>query len=109
MTANKSLHTLARVLLIVGGLILILGAALQVVGGIKGLLDISPRVPSLDLLTSAVIGLIVGVLALIGAGQVTSPAWSIILLVLGFLVGSRGGILIFIGALIALVATFVKT
>ena len=109
MTANKSLHTLARVLLIVGGLILVLGAALQVVGGIRGLLDISPRVPSLDLLTSAVIGLIVGVLALIGAGQVTSPAWSIILLVLGFLVGSLGGILVFIGALIALVATFVKT
>lgn len=53
--------------------------------------------------------MIVGVLALIGAGQVSNPAWSIILMVLGFLVGSLGGILVFIGALIALVATFVKT
>jgi len=108
MTTNKSLHTLARLLLIVGGVILILGAMLNVVGGIRGLLDIAPRVPSLDLLTSAIIGIIVGVLALIGAGQISNPAWSIILLVLGFLVGSLGGILVFIGALIALVATFVK-
>jgi hypothetical protein len=45
----------------------------------------------------------------VGAGRVSSPAWGIILLVLGFLlIGSLGGILVFIGALIALVATFVK-
>ena len=109
MTTNKSLHALARLLLIIGGLILILGAVLQAVGNIRGLLDLAPSVPSLGSLTSGIIGLIVGVLALIGAGQVSNPAWSIILLVLGFLVGSLGGILIFIGALIALVATFVKT
>ena len=109
MTTNKSLHALARLLLIVGGIVLILGAVLQVIGDFGGLFDLAPRVPSLGLLTSALVGIVVGVLALIGAGQVTNPAWSIILLVLGFLVGSLGGILVFIGALIALVATFVKT
>ena len=78
-------------------------------GDIRGLLDLAPRVPSLGSLSSALVGVLVGILALIAAAQITNPAWGIILLVLGFLVGSLGGILVFTGALIALVATFVKT
>lgn len=109
MTSKASIHALARLLLLVGGIILILGAVLQVEGDIRGLLDLAPHVPSLGLLTSALVGILVGVLALVGAGQVTNPAWNIILLVLGYLVQSLGGILVLIGALIALVATFVKT
>ena len=108
MTSKTPLYSIARVLLIVGGLILILGAVLQVTGLVHDFLDLAPRVPSLDLLASALIGIVVGVLALMGAGQVSHPAWSIILLVLGYLVNGLGGILVFIGALIALVATFVK-
>ena len=99
---------MARLLLLIGGIILILGAVLQVSSDIRGFLDLAPRVPSLGLISSALIGILVGVLALVGAGQISNPAWNIILLVLGFIVGSLGGILIFIGALIALVATFVK-
>ena len=109
MTSKTSLHSLARLLLLVGGIILILGAVLQVESDVRGILDLAPRVPSLGILTSALVGIIVGVLALFGAGQVSNPAWSIILMVLGFLVQSLGGILVFIGALIALVATFVKS
>jgi hypothetical protein len=55
------------------------------------------------------VSILVGILALVGAGRVSNPAWGVILLVLGFLlIGSLGGILVFIGALIALVAIFVK-
>ena len=107
MSNKTQLRALARLLLLVGGIILILGAVLQVSSDLHGFLDLAPRVPSLGLLTSALVGILVGVLALVGAGQISNPAWSIILLVLGFLVGSIGGILVFIGALIALVATFV--
>jgi hypothetical protein len=109
LSSKTSLRSIARLLLIVGGLILILGAVLQLAGDVRNLLDLAPRVPSLGLLTSAIVGIVVGVLAFIGAGQVSNPAWAIVLMVLGFLVGSLGGILIFIGGLIALVAAFVKT
>lgn len=67
--------------------------------GIGGVLDNRP---------DAVVGLIVGILALIGSAQVTSPAWNIILFILGIVVGSFGGILIFIGGLIGLVAIYAK-
>ena len=112
MKYRTELHALARLLLLIGGIILILGGVLglvlQVSSDIRGFLDLAPRVPSLGLFASALVGILVGVLALVGAGQISNLAWNIILLVLGFLVGSLGGILIFIGALIALVATFVK-
>jgi hypothetical protein len=106
MTTRASLRSIARLLL---GIILILEAVLQLSGDIRGLLNLAPRVPSLDFFTSSIVSILVGVLALVGAGRVSNPAWGVILLVLGFLlIGSLGGILVFIGALIALVATFVK-
>ena len=109
MTTKASLRSIARLLLIIGGIILILEAVLQLGVDLRGLLDFAPRVPSLDVFTSALVSIVVGVVALIGAGQIRNPAWSIVLLVLGFLlIGSLGGILIFVGALVALVATFVK-
>jgi hypothetical protein len=109
MTTKSSLRSIARLLLVIGGIILILEAVLQLGVDLRGLLDFAPRVPSLDIFTSAIVSIVVGILALIGAGQIRNPAWSIILLFLGFLlIGSLGGILVFIGALIALIATFVK-
>jgi len=109
MSTRATLRSIARLLLVIGGIILILEAVLQLGVNLRGFLDLAPRVPSLDVFTSAIVSIIVGVLALIGAGQIRNPAWSVILLVLGFLlIGSLGGILVFIGALIALVATFVK-
>ena len=109
MSTKTTLRSIARLLLVVGGIILILEAVLQLGIDLRGLLDLAPRVPSLDVFTSALVSIVVGILALIGAGQIRNPAWSVILLVLGFLlIGSLGGILVFIGALIALVTAFVK-
>lgn len=108
MAQHQALHTLARALVLVGGLILLIGAVLQVID-VRSFLDLTPNVRSLTLFTSALIGIIVGVLALIGSTQTSSAVWCIILMVLGYLVGSLGGILVFIGALIGLVATLVKS
>ena len=92
----------------VGGVVLILGSVLQIVGS-RSILDLTPNIRSLGLFTGAIIGLVIGVLALIGASQVSSPVWTIILMVLGYLVSSLGGILIFIGALIGLVTALLKS
>ncbi|HEX9197312.1 MAG TPA: hypothetical protein VF906_05910 [Candidatus Bathyarchaeia archaeon] len=109
MTSRSSLYSLARLLLIVGGLVLILGAVLEVVGGLRGLFDLTFRIPSLDFLTGLVIAIIAGVVAFAGAGQIKNPALNIILLILGYLAWGIGGILIILGALVALVTRFVKT
>jgi len=109
MTSKSSLYSLARLLLIIGGLVLILGAVLDVVGGLRGLFDLTFRIPSLDFLTGLVIAIIAGIVAFAGAGQIKNPALNIILLILGYLAWGIGGILIILGALIALITRFVKT
>jgi hypothetical protein len=108
MTSKSSFYSLARILLIIGGLILILGAALDVVGGLRGLFDLNFRISSLGFLTGVVIAIIAGVVAFIGAGQISNTALNIILIVLGYLAGGLGGILVIIGAIVALVTKFVK-
>src|SRR6266699_3880114 len=75
MTTKATLRSIARLLLVIGGIILILEAVLQLSGDIKGLLNLAPRIPSLDFFTSSTVSILVGVLALIGAGRVSSPAW----------------------------------
>ena len=108
MAQNATLHSIARILILVGGVILLIGAALQLLDT-RALIDLAPSVRSLSVFSSAIIGIVVGVLALFGSNKVSSIVWCVILLVLGYLVGSIGGILVFIGALIALIAAVVKT
>ena len=109
MTSTSSLYSLARLLLIIGALILILGAVLEIVGGLRGLFDLTFLIPSLGFLTGLVIAIIAGVVAFVGAGQIKNPALNIILLILGYLAWGIGGILIILGALVALVTRFIKT
>src|SRR5438477_12875015 len=105
MSTKASLRSIARLLLLIGGIILILEAVLQLGVDLRGLLDFAPRVPSLDIFTSSIVSVLVGILSLVGAGQIRNPAWSIILMVLGLLsIGSISGILVCIGVLIALCA-----
>src|SRR6266516_4590302 len=105
MTSKSSLYSLARLLLIIGGLVLILGAVLDIAGGLRGVFDLTFRIPSLGFLTGVVIAIIAGVVAFVGAGQISNPALNIIL---GYLAWGIGGILIILGAFIALVTRFVK-
>jgi hypothetical protein len=94
-------------LYLLGGILLILGAILDIAGGLRGLLDFSTTVPSLGSLVGLLIAIVAGVLALVGMGQVSNPALSVILIILGYLAGGLGGIIVIIGAVIALVADFV--
>jgi hypothetical protein len=107
LSTKRSLQTLARLLFLLGGLVLILGVVLQVGVGLSGLLNFAPRIPSLGSLIGILLALITGVVALAGIGQISNPAWSVILLILGFLAGGLGGIIIILGAIIGLIAVFV--
>jgi|SRR2546426_1314093 len=107
MASQVPLLTLARLLVLIGGVVLLIGGILQAID-IGGLTDFSTNLARLGSLTGIVVGILVGILALVGSREVANPAWSLILLILGLFVGSLGGILVFIGGLIGLIAHYVK-
>ncbi|HYY90446.1 MAG TPA: hypothetical protein VE955_00495 [Candidatus Dormibacteraeota bacterium] len=101
------MRSLARLLYLVGGILLILSAVLDVGIGLRSLLNFAPSIPSLGSLAGVILAIVVGVVALVGMGQVSNPAWNVILLILGFLAGGLGGLLVMVGAIVGLVAFFI--
>jgi hypothetical protein len=108
MASKVPLLTLARLLVLIGGIVLLIGGILQAINVGGGLMDFGTNLARLGSLTGIVIGILVGILALVGSQEIGNPAWSLILLILGLFVGSLGGILVFIGGLIGIIAHYVK-
>ena len=106
MASQVPLLTLAKFLVLIGGVVLLVGGILQAID--VRLMDFGTNLARLGSFTGIVVGILVGILALVGSREVANPAWSLILLILGLFVGSLGGIVVFIGSLIGLVAQYVK-
>ncbi len=56
---------------------------------------------------TAILGLILGIVAIIGSKRVTELLWAIILIVIGFIGGSIGGVLVLIGGILGLISKYV--
>src|SRR5437867_7578631 len=87
MASQVPLLTLAKFLVLIGGIVLLVGGILQAID-VRALTDFRTNLARLGSFTGIVVGILVGVLALVGSREVANPAWSLILLILGLFVGS---------------------
>ena len=100
--AKTSLGQVAYILTLVGGILL-------VIFGLLSLLSIGFGGPSFFYWSvysfgySGLVMLICGVIAVIGAKSVTTLVWAIVLLIVGFIGGGLGGLLVLLGAIIGLI------
>ena len=101
MTQSTGIRNLARVLLLVGGVIALVGGLIGLIGGFVG--------------AGSVLALVVGIVSLAFYTQLSSEGVDVILLVLGLVLAvitgglsSIGGIFVSIAALMALVVRYAK-
>ncbi|MEM2896024.1 MAG: hypothetical protein QXQ02_06485 [Halobacteria archaeon] len=105
--AKRSILNLASILCLIGSIIMIVISALELIGFMVHFL-IPLRVFTYFGFvgsTRILITLVCGLIALYGSRKVEDLIWAIVLIVLAIVGGGIGGILVFIGALLAAVST----
>ena len=104
---KSELWSLAKVLVLVGGIVLLVTGLLQVLSGGVSLLAESV-LNGVGGVGEGLVKVVVGLIALFAYRFLKSLAWAIVVLVLGIIAGGLGGVLLLLGAIVALVATFVR-
>jgi len=96
----------------VGYILALVGGIIVVLLGVVGLLFTPFLLFSpLGFLTgfvSSLVTIVIGIVCIIGSRYVTTWVWAIILLILGLITWSSGGVLVVLGALLGIVSTLVK-
>lgn len=64
------------------------------------------RVPLAAMFGGALIGVILGIVAFIGSKHVRELVWAVALLVVGFVGGGLGGLLVLVGGFLAILSRF---
>ncbi len=101
--AQTSLRKVAYYLALIGGILLLIFGLLNLFSiGFEGPSFLHWSVYSFGY--SGIVMLICGVIAVIGAKSVTAPVWAIVLLIVGFIGGGLGGLLVLLGGLVGLLA-----
>lgn len=97
-----TLSYVGYILALIGGILITLFSLLSIL--------CSPFIASFSIasafgaLANGLLGLIIGVMCVIGSKYATHLGWAFVLLILGIIAGGIGGVLVFLGALIALIA-----
>ena len=99
--AKMEVKGVARILVLVGGLLLILFGLFTVLGG-----SFESRYIGISI-SGSIFGIIGGLVALYGHTRMGEVVWAVILAVLGYFAGGLGGLLVLLGSLIALIMHFV--
>ena len=100
-SAQVEFGDLARILVLIGGILLVLFGFLTVIGQ-------SIEIRNLGVSISGTwLGIVVGLVAIYGHRHVRELVWAVILAVLGWYAGGIGGLLVLLGGLIGLLLRFV--
>jgi hypothetical protein len=103
--AKTSLGHVAYILALVGGILMVLFALFGFLGmGVMMAFEM-PGAHFAGL--GAILGLILGVVAIIGSKHATDLLWAIILIIVGYVGGGIGGLLVLIGGILGLVSRYV--
>lgn len=96
-----------RILALIGGILLVLFSGLALLGFVFRIPFHSSLV-NLDPLVYDFIGLVLGVVAILGSRQAGKLEWAIVLIIVGYLGGGFGGLLVLVGGVVGLVSRLVK-
>lgn len=107
---NASLREISRVLSTIGGVLLVIFGALELFGGAIGYFGhpmwTAPLLTSFQISHRAIIALICGIVALVGAKRSPDLAWDVILIIVGAIAGGIGGLLALMGGVIGIAAKY---
>lgn len=101
---NGSLRELGFVLALIGGILMIL---LSLAGILNFAVNIPFNSPLLGYFGVGLVSLILGVVALYGAKRVSVLLWAIVLIIIGFLGGGIGGLLVLLGGIVGLISRYI--
>ena len=105
MVKQHGLSQVAYYLVLIGGILLVIFNLLALIGHA---ISLPFSVPLLGMTFGfAFLPLILGIVAIILAKRVFEPLWAIVLIVVGFLGGGIGGILVLLGGLLGLILHFI--
>ncbi len=104
---EEQLTTLARALVLAGGIILLVAGMLRFTNGVVTAYLESPL--ALSRTQEGVLGIASGVIALAGYRPLDKIPWALLMIVLGIITGGLGGILVLVAGLVSLVVSHAET
>jgi hypothetical protein len=94
-----------------GYILAIIGGILMIIFSILGMLSYAVALPFQSpvagLFGAGIITLILGIVAVVGSKRVTQLLWAIVLIIVGFVGGGIGGLLVLIGGILGLLTHFI--
>jgi len=103
IVAKTSLGRIAYLLVLVGGILMILLSVLSFLG----MAFMSFGMLGLFAGFGAILGIILGIVAIFGSKHVTELLWAIILIVVGLVGGGIGGLLVLVGGILGLLSKYI--
>jgi hypothetical protein len=97
------------ILALIGGILLVIFGIISIFSSPFVGIFTASFLGGLSAFTGGVLDLILGVVAIAGAKWVSRPVWGIVLLIVGIIAGGAGGVLVFLGALLGLISTLIKS
>jgi hypothetical protein len=99
---DPSLGRAAYILVLIGGILLVVFGLVSLIG---------TSIANFSLISGfglggAIIQIILGIIALIGAKSVSRLEWAIILIIVGLIAGGIGGILVLLGGILSLILKY---